>query len=253
MIPWFQRSICERCPSPLDQPASRQWNPRSSDESTGWVLSERRFRSSETTAIQANQFLCAAIPVRQRAETLCRLQDRYFRVLGVPPQSTSRHQFLSGTSSTAVLRTRLLRRATALQRQRHMSQPLRRKQAARPSHDGVQGYPRRPQCGSIRASPGQKRPFPFLYFRRSYFCQADSMNLRQPFRSASTLIIVLQFIVRNAKYFGDNLSEGPCVVFHSALISRRPSYRFQEFANRARLLSVESTRGCTEFLKFRQC
>ena len=46
----------------------RQWSPRSSGENTGWALSERRFRSSETTAIQASQFPCGVDPVRPQAK-----------------------------------------------------------------------------------------------------------------------------------------------------------------------------------------
>src|SRR5260221_13812182 len=115
MIPWLSRNTCERRPSALDQPASRQWNPRSSGENTGWALSERGFRSSETTTIQANQFLCAVVPVPQHAETLCTLQDRSARVLDVRARSTSLHQFLSGTSATVAPRTQFLRRAQDLE------------------------------------------------------------------------------------------------------------------------------------------
>lgn len=65
-------------------------------------------------AIPANQSLCDAVPIRQQAETPCRLQDRCPRVLGVRAQSTSRHQFPTGISSIVAPRTLFLRRATAL-------------------------------------------------------------------------------------------------------------------------------------------
>jgi hypothetical protein len=40
--------------------------------------------------------------------------------------------------------------------------------------------------------------FHFCTFAGSYFCQADRMNLRQPFRSASRLIVVLPFVAERA-------------------------------------------------------